>query len=138
MFEQKINADTILGLLNSKVLQYYKVGVGHVLSWVFRCSLAHPNPYSFFFMKTTSLEKVESFVMVTLPPWVALGFHLSNPMNTNGCRPPLSWFLDSAHPGDQRIGMLSLCLLWWQLKKEESWVPASWDLVPMMDHLWGN
>lgn len=57
MFEQKINADTILGLLNSKVLQYYKVSVDHVLFWVFKCSLAHPNPYSFFFMKISPLER---------------------------------------------------------------------------------
>lgn len=43
--EQKINADTILGLLNSKVLQYKKVSFDHVLFWVFKCFLAHPNPH---------------------------------------------------------------------------------------------
>lgn len=42
--EQKIKADTILGLLNSKVLQYKKVNLNHVLFWVCKHFLAHPKP----------------------------------------------------------------------------------------------
>lgn len=121
--EQKINADTILGLLNSKVLQYKKVSFDHVLFWVFKCFFAHPNPYCLLHGDITALgERNWSplsyfFVMVTLQPWVTWGFHLSNPMNVHGCRSPLNQLPNSAHTGDQRVGMFSLSFLCWQFKK---------------------
>jgi len=51
-----------------------------------------------------------------LQPWITLGFHLSNPMNMNGCRSPLNQVPDSVHTADQRVGMFSLSLLSWQFK----------------------
>lgn len=122
--EQKINADTILGLLNSKVLQYKKVSFDHVLFWVFKCFPCPPKSISSLLQGdiTTFGERNWSpssyfFIMVTLQPWITLGFHLSNPMNVNGCRSPLNWFPDSAHTGDQRVKMFSLSLLFRQFKK---------------------
>lgn len=120
--EQKINADTILGFLNSKVLQYKKVSFDHVLFWVFvflptqirikSSSWRHHNTWR---------EKPESFELLLHngnPATLGnLGFHLSNLMNVNGCRLPLNRFPDSAHTGDQRVGTFSLSLLFWQFKK---------------------
>lgn len=39
-----MNADTVLGLFNSRVLQYKKVTLNHALFWVPKCSLAYPKP----------------------------------------------------------------------------------------------
>lgn len=49
--EPKLDADAVLGLLNSKILLYKKVSFDHVLLWVFKCLLAHPNPHEVFFME---------------------------------------------------------------------------------------
>lgn len=78
------------------------------------------------------------FIMVTLQPWITLGFHLSNPMNMNGCRSPLHRFPDSAHTGGQRVGMFSLSLLFWQFKKEDREFQLLRNLVQMMEHPTGQ
>lgn len=60
------------------------------------------------------------FTMVSLQPWVILGFQLPNPVNTNGCRSSLNWVPDSAHTGVlviKWVRMFYLSLLFWQLKK---------------------
>lgn len=56
------------------------------------------------------------FIMVALQPWITLGFHVSNPVNINSCRPPLNQVPGSAHTGDERVGMFSLSFLFWQFK----------------------
>lgn len=61
--EQKINANTILGLFNNKVLQYKKISFDYVLFWVFRCFLVHPNPYEVFFVETPQHLKREPRVL---------------------------------------------------------------------------
>ena len=103
--EQNVNANMILGYLTAK---YYSIKrLALIMSFLGVWMLSGP-PQSIRSLLcgdiTTPEEKTWSllshfFTMVTLQPWVTLGFQLSNPMNMNGYRSSLNWLLDFAHTG---------------------------------------